>query len=134
MAELNWNDAQWQKVNEAVADAFDKASVSSAFLPMYGPLSGSAEVVRNERLQLLEQDDPYVEQFTIRLDRDHEYVNLTLLNMTVNVELSSEQVADESLSNALLAFRRAANMLALEQTEWCSRVTGGVSNRRTPKS
>jgi hypothetical protein len=50
MAELNWSDAQWQKVKDAVTEAFGKASVASAFLPMYGPLPGSAETVRNEQL------------------------------------------------------------------------------------
>ena len=110
MAELNWTDAQWQKVNDAVAEAFSKASVASAFLPMYGPLSGSAEIVRNERLIESSPKSP-----TIRLDADHDAVNLKLVNLTVNVELSNEQVNDETLSNALLAFRRAANILALEE-------------------
>lgn len=107
MAELNWTDAQWQKVNDAVNEAFGKASVASAFLPTYGPLSGSAEIVRNERLT---QDN-----VTVRLDADHASVNRRLVNLTVKVELSSEQVAEESLSNAILAFRRAANVLAQEQ-------------------
>jgi len=111
MAELNWTDAQWQNVNAAVAKVFREASVASAFLPMYGPLVGSAEIVRNERLQ---QDDTSTPP-TISLDRDHPGVNLKLVNVTVNVELSTEQVVDETLSNAILAFRRAANILALEQ-------------------
>ncbi len=111
MAEMNWTEAQWQKVNDAVNEAFNKASVASAFLPMYGPLSGSAEVVRNERLQ---EDDASTPP-TISLERNHRSVNLKLVNLTANVELSSEQVADETLSNAQLAFRRAANILALEQ-------------------
>lgn len=115
MAELNWSDAQWHKVNDAVAEAFSKASVASAFLPMYGPLVGSAETVRNERL-LLKDPQPDASQLgTISLDTDHPAVNLKLVNLTVNVELSSEQVADETLSNALLAFRRAANILALQE-------------------
>ena len=37
------------------------------------------------------------------------------MNLTVNVLLSSEQVADETLANATLAFRRAANILAQEE-------------------
>lgn len=110
MAELNWTDAHWQKVNDAVTEAFGKASVAGAFLPMYGPLTGSAEIVRNERLQQ-SKSWPH----TISLDTDHSGVNLKLVNLTVKVELSSEQVADESLSNALLVFRRAANILALQQ-------------------
>ena len=111
MAELNWSDTQWQKVKDCVTEGFAKASVASAFLPMYGPLSGSAEIVRNERLVRDDTSSPP----TIRLDGDHPDVNKKLINVTVRVELSSEQVADETLSNALLAFRRAANILALEQ-------------------
>lgn len=110
MAELNWSDAQWQKVKDAVTEAFGKASVASVFLPLYGPLAGSAEIVRNEHLV---QDA--LRPRTIRLDGGHDAVNQKLVNLTVNVELSSEQVADESLSNAVLAFRRAANILALEE-------------------
>ena len=49
MGDLNWTDDQWRKVNDAVTEAFGKASVASAFLPLYGPLSGGAETVRNER-------------------------------------------------------------------------------------
>ena len=42
---------------------------------------------------------------------------LKLLNLTVHVGLSSEQVADDSLSSALLAFRRAANTLAQNEDD-----------------
>jgi uncharacterized linocin/CFP29 family protein len=111
MSEPNWSDAQWQKVKGAVKDSFDKASVASAFLDCYGPLSGSAETVRNERLI----DQGRGRGITISLDGDHDGANLKLVNLTVNVELSSEQVAEESLSNAILAFRRAANILAQEE-------------------
>lgn len=110
MAELNWTDAQWQKVKDSVTDAFGKTSVAAAFLPCYGPLAGSAEIVRNERLLEDDSDTP-----TIKLDADHDAVNLKLVNLTVRVELSSEQVADETLANAILAFRRAASIIAQEE-------------------
>lgn len=119
MAELSWTDAQWQKVNDAVTEAFGKASIASAFLPCYGPLSGSAEIVRNERLIQVDArksdvtGDPIPPM--VKLDGDHRGVNLRLVNLTVNVILSSEQVADETLSNAMLAFGRAANLLAQEE-------------------
>jgi uncharacterized linocin/CFP29 family protein len=113
LAELNWTDAQWQTVNDAVTEAFGKASVASAFLPMYGPLAGSTETVRNERIELRDGDGSTPSRF--RLDADHDAANLRLVNLTVNVELTSEQVADESLANASFAFRRAAAALALEQ-------------------
>ena len=110
MGDLNWTDDQWRKVKDAVTEAFGKASVASAFLPLYGPLSGGTETVRNERL--LETDS---HEDPLTLDGDHDAANLKLINLTVKVKLSSEQVADESLSNALLAFRRAGNILAQEQ-------------------
>jgi uncharacterized linocin/CFP29 family protein len=112
MADFNWSDAQWQKVNDAVHETHRDASVASKFLPTYGPLTGSAEIVRNERLQEL---DFSTRPPTIRLDRDYEGVNVRLVNLAVTVELSSEQVADETLTNALLMFRRAASILAQEQ-------------------
>ena len=111
MADLNWSDAQWQKVNDCVTEAFGKASVASAFLPLYRPLSGSAETVRNERLIVGLPGAPT----TVSLDADHDDANLRFVNLTVNVDLSSEQVAEDSLSNAMLAFRRAANILAQEE-------------------
>ena len=111
MAELNWSDAQWKQLKDAVSEAFGKASVASAFLTCYGPLPGGAEIVRNERLIQDDASKPRI----VRLDADHDDVNLKLVNVTVNVLLSSEQVADETLSNALLAFRRAANILAQEE-------------------
>jgi uncharacterized linocin/CFP29 family protein len=111
LAELNWTDAQWQTVNDAVTEAFGRASVTSAFLPMYGPLAGSTETVRNERIDRVRDVVPQV----IKLDTFHDAVNLKLVNLTVNVELTSEQVADDALANALFVFRRAANVLALEQ-------------------
>jgi len=107
LAELNWSDTQWHKVNDAVTEAFTQAGVAGTFLPMYGPLAGSTEIVRNERLHQVAS--------SISLDKDYPGVNIQLVNVTVNVELSSEQVADETLSNAILAFRRAANILAQEQ-------------------
>ena len=103
MAELNWTDAQWQKVNGAVTEAFNKASVATALLQSYGPLAESVESVRDEELTFTPED------VTVKVSDD---TTLKLFNLRVSVLLSNEQVADESLSSALLAFRRAANTLA----------------------
>jgi hypothetical protein len=108
---VDWTEGQWNKVKEAVKEEFAKASVASQFLLRYGPLPGSAEIVRNELLQ----PGGEVEGPPLRLDRDHDGINRKLVNLTVNVELTSEQVADETLSNALLLFRRAGNILAQEE-------------------
>lgn len=112
MADLNaglgWSDAQWEMVNNAVTESFAKASVAGAFLPCYGPLPGSAENVRKEELSALSDD---------ALLRVADDTTLKLFNIRVKVELSTEQVADDSLSSALLAFRRAANTLALVEDD-----------------
>ena len=109
MAELSWTDAQWQKVNEAVSEAFGKASVANHpdFLQGYSH-KGSSETVRNERLT---QSD----STTLSLDVDHDSLNLRFVTLRVHVNLSSEQVADETMVNALLVFRRAANILAQQE-------------------
>jgi uncharacterized linocin/CFP29 family protein len=98
---LRWSDAQWEKVNSAVTEAFNKASIAAAFLPCYGPLPESADYVRDEKLV------PAPAMVTVT-DND----TVKLFNLTVNVELSREQVAEEALSSAFLAFRRAADSLA----------------------
>jgi uncharacterized linocin/CFP29 family protein len=106
-SQLGWSDAQWEKVNNAVAESFAKASVAGAFLPCYGPLAGSAENVREVKLSVAGDG-----KVTI-VDE----VTKTLFNLTVKVELSTEQVADDTLTSALLAFRRAANTLALAEDD-----------------
>ena len=103
---LGWSEAQWERVNSVVTEAFGKASVAGAFLPCYGPLPEAAEYVRDEKLT---STGPMV-----RVTDD---TTLKLFNLTVKVELSSEQVAEEALSSALLAFRRAANTLAQVEDE-----------------
>lgn len=105
MADINsgpgWSATQWEMVNNAVTEAFEKASVAAALLPRYGPLPESAEYVRDEAIK-----DTGA---TVRVEDD---TTRKLFNLTVKVELSSEQVAEDALSSALLAFRRAANTLA----------------------
>lgn len=100
-SQLGWSEAQWEKVNNAVTEAFAKASVAGAFLPCYGPLADSAEYVRDEKFAETGA--------TVKIEDD---ATLKLFNLTVKVELSSEQVAEDALSAALLAFRRASNTLA----------------------
>lgn len=107
--QLGWSDAQWQKVSDVVTEAFGKASVAGALLPCYGPLPASADTVRDQQLSA---DFDQSELVSVTDD-----TTLKLFNLRAKVELSSEQVADESLSSALLAFRRAANGLALSQDE-----------------
>src|SRR3954467_9204936 len=104
---LGWTAEQWDRVNGAIADSFAKASVASELFEgdCYGPLAPSEEYVRKVAVQSDELP-------TVTIEDD---ATVKLFNLTVNVELSNEQVSDASLSNALVAFRRAANLLA--QTE-----------------
>ena len=96
-----WSAAQWELVNKAVTEAFGKANVAGAFLPCYGPLPDSAEYVRDEKVvRVAGQPLKVVDDTTLKL-----------FTLTMPVELSSEQVNEEGLSSALLAFRRAANLL-----------------------
>ncbi len=120
-----WSDAQWEKVQTAVTEAFNKASVAGSFLPCYGPLGANVESVRKEELSAFDG-----EMYSYASDiPDHVHAaakakltvlddeTLKLFNLTVNVELSAQQLFDESLSSALLAFRRAATTLALVEDE-----------------
>jgi uncharacterized linocin/CFP29 family protein len=118
MAEINWSDAQWETVNSAVTEAFGKASVAAAFLPCYGPLAASAETVRDLQIRGLQADL-----------KVHDADTLKLFTLRVKVTLSSEQVADDSLSSAILTFRRAANILAQVEDEI---VFNGFDARVTP--
>ena len=96
-----WSDAQWELIGRTVTEAFDKSNVAGKFLPCYGPLPESAEYVRAEKLQDLGDSVSVSDDKTLKL-----------FTLTVKVPLSREQIADESLSTALLAFRRAAVLLA----------------------
>jgi hypothetical protein len=100
---LGWTAEQWDKVNGAIAESFGKASVASELFEgdCYGPLAPSEEYVREVTLKA---DVPKV---TVQDD-----LTVKLFNLTVKVELSNEQVSELGLSNALVAFRRAANLLA----------------------
>jgi uncharacterized linocin/CFP29 family protein len=96
-----WSDAQWELIGKTVTEAFDKASVAGKFLPCYGPLTDRDDYVRAEVLTRNGNEVSVSDDTTLKL-----------FTLAVNVPLSREQVHDESLSSALLAFRRAAVLLA----------------------
>lgn len=105
-----WSETQWQTVNKAISEEFAKASVALRFLTSYGPLANSTEAVRKEVLSLeTGTDRGGVGRLIVKV-ADEETIKLATL--TVKAELSNQQVSDESLASAVLAFRRAANVLA----------------------
>lgn len=96
-----WSDAQWELIGKTVTESFDKANVAGKFLPCYGPLPERDDYVREE---IVKSEGNEV---SVSDDR-----TLKLFTLAVKVPLSREQVRDESLSSALLAFRRAAVLLS----------------------
>jgi uncharacterized linocin/CFP29 family protein len=101
-SQLDWTHEQWSRVKQTVLDEATKASVVGSFLPCYGPMERSSTVVRAETL--IDTGDPQ-----IRVD---DVTTIKICTLTVLVQLKHQQLAEENLTGALSAFRRAANLLA----------------------
>lgn len=102
MSQLEWTDAQWAMVNQAVTESFTMANVAGSFLPCHGPHAESAETVP---AQMIKKGKKGV----ISVDDVERYSFVTL---RVIVKLTRQQVTDPALSSALTAFRKAANLIA----------------------
>jgi uncharacterized linocin/CFP29 family protein len=96
-AQVGWTEAQWNRVREEVLQAWQRVRVAGSFLPIYGPLPPSTQVVPSEVLQ----SDGSVD------DR----ATADLVEIDLPVILSRQQVLEEDLSSALLQFRRRATQL-----------------------
>ena len=97
-AQVGWTEAQWNRVREEVLQAWQRVRVAGSFLPIYGPLPPSTQVVPSE---VLKDDDGSVD------DR----ATAALVEIALPVILSRQQVWEEDLSSALLQFRRRATQL-----------------------
>lgn len=100
-SQIDWTSEQWDQIQKLVADEVSKVSVAGSFLACCGPLERSATVVRSQRLS--DQHAP------ITVD---DVSTLQLWTIAVHVELKQRQLAEENLTGAIAAFRRAANLLA----------------------
>lgn len=109
MSQLNWTEAQWNRVNSAITEEFTKTSIAGACLPCYGPLGQSSETVSKQTLSLVQPGSGTSTTSTISVGDDDPTKFWTL---QVHVELSQQQISDEHLSSAMYAFRRAATLLA----------------------
>jgi uncharacterized linocin/CFP29 family protein len=112
--QVPWTDEQWALVKQAVQKEASRSRVAATFLPLYGPLSGDADFVRNERLKYDWASPPPSPRpkgwpQTMSVD-DRTVIPLTTLQ--VRVYLRGAQMADSKLTSALEMFRRAANVLA----------------------
>jgi len=97
--QVGWTDAQWNRIRQAVSEEAGRARVAGAFLPMYGPLPRSTQVVPSER-------------FDDRSSTVDDTATAPLLEISTQVSLSQAQVQESDLSTALQLFRRATNVLA----------------------
>jgi uncharacterized linocin/CFP29 family protein len=97
-AQVGWSEAQWNRVREEVLQAWQRVRVAGSFLPIYGPLPPSTQVVPSE---VLKDDDGSVD------DR----ATADLVEIALPVRLSRQQIMAEDLSSALLQFRRRATQL-----------------------
>jgi uncharacterized linocin/CFP29 family protein len=96
-AQVGWTEAQWNRVREEVLEAWQRVRVAGSFLPIYGPLPPSTQVVPSEVLK----DDFSVD----------DEATASLLEIALPVRLSRQQIMEEDLSSALLQFRRRATQL-----------------------
>ena len=96
-AQVGWTEAQWNRVREEVLRAWQSVRVAGSFLPAYGPLPPSTEIVPSE---ILKSDGTVDDQATA-----------VVLEISLPVTLNRQQVMDEDLSSALLQFRRRATQV-----------------------
>jgi uncharacterized linocin/CFP29 family protein len=96
-AQVGWTEAQWNRVREEVFQAWQRVRVAGSFLPIYGPLPPSTQVVPSE---VLKRDGSVDDEATA-----------SLLEIALPVKLSRQQIMEEDLSSALLQFRRRATQL-----------------------
>lgn len=96
-AQVGWTEAQWNRVREEVLQAWQRVRVAGSFLPIYGPLPPSTQVVPSE---VLKPDGTVDDRATA-----------ALIEIALPVTLSRQQIWEEDLSSALLQFRRRATQL-----------------------
>jgi uncharacterized linocin/CFP29 family protein len=105
--QLQWSDDQWTRVRQVVYEEARRARVAGNVLPLYGPLAADARFVTKELLEPPKIGEQSVVGFAVD-DRD----TFKLSTLQTKIYLRGAQVADPELSSALVAFRRAANVLA----------------------
>ena len=89
-AQVGWTEAQWNRVREEVLRAWQSVRVAGSFLPVYGALPRSTQVVPSEIFDA----DGTVDERSVS----------PLLEISLPVMLSRQQVLEEDLSGALLQF------------------------------
>jgi uncharacterized linocin/CFP29 family protein len=101
-----WTEAQWARVQEAVRDEARKQRVAASFLKWEGPLPADLQTTK---LLTLNVRRPAVGPRRLEV---RDFTTRRLTSLSVNVALRGAQVAEPDLSSALVAFRRAAGLIA----------------------
>lgn len=108
LVNLGWTEDQLSRIRTTVAEEAQRARVLAQALPLSGPEEGSTIAVPEFRLG--DEANP-AKPPPRRLDIDSQ-PNLPITTIAINVQLRSHEIADPSLSAALVQFRRAANFIA----------------------
>jgi uncharacterized linocin/CFP29 family protein len=116
--EVPWSQAQWERVRQVVTAEAQKSRVAASFLPLYGPLSGDSDFVRQGLIGT--SPSPFAStggagpKQRLKIEDTN---TIRLWTLQVNLYLRGPQLADPELTSVLALFRRAANVLArLEDT------------------
>jgi uncharacterized linocin/CFP29 family protein len=108
--QVPWTGEQWARVNQVVQEEASRARVAATFVPLIGPLPGSTDFVRRERIQYpVRPGAPPPPNNQIGID-DRTVIQLATLQ--VRVPVRGAQMADPEMTSVLTLFRRAANVLA----------------------
>jgi uncharacterized linocin/CFP29 family protein len=95
--QVGWSEAQWNRVRAEVLRSWQSVRVAGSFLPVYGPLPPSTQVVPSEIIRA----NGTVDERSVA----------PLLEISLPVTLSRQQAREDDLSSALLQFRRRAAQL-----------------------
>src|ERR1700733_7077684 len=98
-----WTDEQWALVRQAVQKEASRSRVAATFLPLYGPLAGDADFVRNERLKYdwaSPPPSPLPKGWPQTMSVDDRTV-IPLTTLQVRVYLRGAQGGDSKLNSAL---------------------------------
>lgn len=104
--QVPWTEEQWARVRQAIQQEAARARVAASFLPLFGPLSPSADFVTADRLSYGKPDEAHP-----RMTID-DTTTLLLPTLQVKVYVRGAQMADPEMASVLQLFRRAANVLA----------------------
>jgi uncharacterized linocin/CFP29 family protein len=107
---LPWTDEQWGTVQRTVQEAAAKARVAASFLPLVGPLADGQASVPKLEMKELSPDLGWYGQGKDRLEID-DGTTLTLITISCNVYLKTQQAEDPDLASARQMLGRAAVLI-----------------------